>query len=99
MSVEDWPLLRWRMREYVHGRWGTEIVKKNARLAEDIVAAVGELGPSTAGQIEAHLAGERASQGGKAHGGTAATPNGWPRRCGHPGADHGARVVSPGTTT
>ena len=60
MSVEDWPLLRWRMREFVHGRWGTEIVKKNARLAEDIVAAVGELGPSTAGQIEAHLAGERA---------------------------------------
>ena len=55
MSVEDWPLLRWRMREYEHGRWGTEIVRKNAKLAEDIVAAVGELGPSTAGQIEAYL--------------------------------------------
>jgi uncharacterized protein YcaQ len=58
MAVEDWPLLRWRMREYVHGRWGTEIVKKNARLAEDIVAAVADLGPSTAGQIEAHLEAE-----------------------------------------
>jgi uncharacterized protein YcaQ len=58
MAVEDWPLLRWRMREYVHGRWGTEIVQKNARLAEDIVAAVAELGPSTAGQIEAHLESE-----------------------------------------
>jgi uncharacterized protein YcaQ len=55
MSVEDWPLLRWRMREYEHGRWGTEIVRKNAKLAEDVVAAVGELGPSTAGQIEAYL--------------------------------------------
>lgn len=55
MAVEDWPLLRWRMREYVHGRWGTEIVQKNARLAEDIVAAVAELGPCTAGQIEAQL--------------------------------------------
>jgi uncharacterized protein YcaQ len=55
MSVDDWPLLRWRMREYEHGRWGTEIVKKNGRLAKDIVAAVTELGPSTAGQIEAHL--------------------------------------------
>ena len=55
MAVDDWPLLRWRMREYTHGRWGTEIVKKNAKLAEDIVAAVAELGPSTAGQIEAHL--------------------------------------------
>ena len=59
MAVDDWPLLRWRMGEYTHGRWGTEIVKKNAKLAEDIVAAVAELGPSTAGQIEAHLGAEQ----------------------------------------
>ncbi|WNG84184.1 crosslink repair DNA glycosylase YcaQ family protein [Mycobacterium sp. ITM-2016-00316] len=58
MAVDDWPLLRWRMREYEHGRWGTEIVKRNARLAEDIVAAIAERGPSTAGQIEAHLEAE-----------------------------------------
>jgi uncharacterized protein len=58
MAVEDWPLLRWRMREYTHGRWGKEIVRKNGRLADDIVAAVGDLGPSTAGQIEAHLEAE-----------------------------------------
>lgn len=58
MAVDDWPLLRWRMREYAHGRWGTEIVKKNAKLADDIVTAVGELGPATAGQIEAHLESE-----------------------------------------
>jgi uncharacterized protein YcaQ len=58
MAVDDWPLLRWRMREYTHGRWGTEIVKKNAKLADDIVAAVAELGPSTSGQIEAHLESE-----------------------------------------
>ena len=45
MAVDDWPLLRWRMREYTHGRWGTEIVKNNPRLADDIVAAVAELGP------------------------------------------------------
>jgi uncharacterized protein YcaQ len=55
MAVDDWPLLRWRMREYTDGRWGKEIVKKNPRLADDIVGAVAELGPSTAGQIEAHL--------------------------------------------
>ena len=55
MAVDDWPLLRWRMREYQHGRWGTEIVKKNAKLADDVVDAVAALGPSTAGQIEAHL--------------------------------------------
>jgi uncharacterized protein YcaQ len=58
MAVDDWPLLRWRMREYSHGRWGTEIVKKNAKLADDIVAAVAELGPATSGQIEAHLESE-----------------------------------------
>jgi uncharacterized protein YcaQ len=59
MAVEDWPLLRWRMREYTHGRWGTHIVKKNARLADDIVAAIEQIGPSTAGQIEAHLGAEQ----------------------------------------
>jgi len=58
MAVDDWPLLRWRMAEYEHGRWGREIVKKNARLAENIVTAIAELGPSTAGQIEAHLEAE-----------------------------------------
>jgi uncharacterized protein YcaQ len=59
MAVEDWPLLRWRMREYTHGRWGTHIVKKNTRLADDIVAVIKDLGPSTAGQIEAHLGAEQ----------------------------------------
>jgi uncharacterized protein len=58
MAVDDWPLLRWRMRQYRHGRWGTHIVKANPELADKIVAAVAELGPSTAGQIEAHLAAE-----------------------------------------
>jgi uncharacterized protein len=58
MAVDDWPLLRWRMRQYTHGRWGTHIVKANPQLAERIVAAVAELGPSTAGQIEEHLAAE-----------------------------------------
>jgi uncharacterized protein len=59
MAVDDWPLLRWRMREYTHGRWGKEIVKKNTKLADDIVAAIAELGPSTAGQIEEHLGAEQ----------------------------------------
>lgn len=56
MSVEDWPLLRWRMRQYRDGRWGTRVVAENPRLRDDVVAAVAELGASTAGQIEAHLA-------------------------------------------
>ena len=59
MAVDDWPLLRWRMREYTHGRWRTEIVKKKSRLADDIVATIAELGPLTAGQIEAHVGEEQ----------------------------------------
>jgi hypothetical protein len=58
VAVDDWPLLRWRMRQYRHGRWGSHIVKANPQLAEDIVAAIAQLGPSTAGQIEAHLEAE-----------------------------------------
>ncbi|HEX4431716.1 MAG TPA: crosslink repair DNA glycosylase YcaQ family protein [Frankiaceae bacterium] len=55
MAVDDWPLMRWRMRHYRHGRWGTHIVKANPKLADKIVAAIAEIGPSTAGQVEAHL--------------------------------------------
>jgi uncharacterized protein len=59
MAVDDWPLLRWRMREYTHGRWRTEVVKKKQRLADDIVAAVAEHGPMTAGEIETHVGEDR----------------------------------------
>ncbi|MGV0834770.1 winged helix-turn-helix domain-containing protein [Mycolicibacterium thermoresistibile] len=55
MAVDDWPLLRWRMRQYTHGRWGTHIVKRNPRLVDEVITAVAELGPSTAGQIEEYL--------------------------------------------
>lgn len=55
MSVDDWPLMRWRMRQYVHGRWGVEIVRRKPRLADEVLTAVADLGPCTAGQIEAHL--------------------------------------------
>jgi uncharacterized protein YcaQ len=59
MAVDDWPLLRWRMREYTHGRWRTEVVKKRQRLVDDVVAAVAAHGPMTAGQIETHVGEER----------------------------------------
>ncbi len=55
MAVDDWPLLRWRMRGYTHGRWRTHIVKASPRLADDIVASVTRLVPCTAGQIETYL--------------------------------------------
>ncbi|MEZ0384689.1 winged helix-turn-helix domain-containing protein [Mycobacterium sp. pW045] len=56
MAVDDWPLLRWRMRQWPHGRWGAHIVRANPQLVEDVTAAVAEIGPATAGQLEAHLA-------------------------------------------
>lgn len=59
MAVDDWPLLRWRMREYTHGRWGAHIVKANPQLVEDVVEAVTALGPATAGQIEEYLGAEQ----------------------------------------
>jgi uncharacterized protein len=59
MAVDDWPLLRWRMREYADGRWRTEVVKKRQQLSDDILAAVAERGPMTAGQIEEHVGEER----------------------------------------
>lgn len=59
MSVDDWPLLRWRMQEYKHGRWRTNIVKKRQQLADDVVAALTQHGPMTAGQIETHVGEER----------------------------------------
>ncbi|WP_422748118.1 winged helix-turn-helix domain-containing protein [Mycobacterium sp. WMMD1722] len=66
MAVDDWPLLRWRMREYTHGRWGVHIVKNNPQLVENVVAAVTELGPATAGQIEEYLGGGRRRAAGPA---------------------------------
>lgn len=69
MAVDDWPLMRWRMREYSHGRWGTHIVRRNPKLADNIVEAVAELGPSTAGQIEAYLGGQGQGPGKRPAGG------------------------------
>ena len=100
MAVDDWPLLRWRMRQYQHGRWGTHIVRANPKLADKIVTAVAELAPSTAGQIEAHMAAGPRGSAGALGGGAAATPSGSPKRCSHPGCWPGRPGSgSPGTTT
>ncbi|WP_079564737.1 winged helix-turn-helix domain-containing protein, partial [Mycobacteroides abscessus] len=63
MSIQDWPLMRWRMREYRHGRWARKFVEENPGLVDEVLAAVAELGPCTAGQIEAYL--EREAPGRK----------------------------------
>ncbi|MGW4119217.1 winged helix-turn-helix domain-containing protein [Nocardia sp. NPDC004711] len=57
IPVEDWPLLRWRMVQYRHGRWNgmRQVLERNPALADDVLGVVKEFGSSTAGEIERHL--------------------------------------------
>ncbi|WP_157421378.1 winged helix-turn-helix domain-containing protein [Actinoalloteichus hymeniacidonis] len=54
LPPEDWPLLRWRMRRYAE-RYGAhqEVVdQRSPGLSAEILAAVAELGPISAGELE-----------------------------------------------
>lgn len=57
LPVEDWPLFRWRMAQYRNGRWGSArtVVERNPTLGKDILDVIGEVGPSTANEVERHL--------------------------------------------
>lgn len=57
IPVADWPLMRWRMRRYVHGRWGGEkrVLDRNPTLGRDVLAVIAEVGATTAGEVERHL--------------------------------------------
>nr|WP_246597877.1 crosslink repair DNA glycosylase YcaQ family protein [Nocardia tengchongensis] len=57
LPVADWPLMRWRMVQYRHGRWNgmRQVLERNPALADDVLGVVKEYGPSTAGEIERHL--------------------------------------------
>jgi uncharacterized protein YcaQ len=57
IPVEDWPLMRWRMAKYEHGRWQgmRRAVERNPTLGKDIVDVITEVGASTAGEVERHL--------------------------------------------
>jgi uncharacterized protein YcaQ len=57
LPVEDWPLMRWRMELYRHGRWGgaARILDREPTLVDDVLAVIGEHGAASAGEIEKHL--------------------------------------------
>ncbi|WP_433710657.1 winged helix-turn-helix domain-containing protein [Nocardia sp. CA-084685] len=57
IPVEDWPLMRWRMRKYEHGRWSgmRRVTERNPTLGKDILDIITEVGASTAGEVERHL--------------------------------------------
>lgn len=65
VPVADWPLLRWRMREYesLRGRhW--KAAHAEPRLLDDVLAVVKDSGPIGAGAVEAELGGASRQQGG-----------------------------------
>lgn len=57
VPVADWPLLRWRMVQYRHGRWSgmRTVMERNPTLGKDILDVVTEVGAASAGEIERHL--------------------------------------------
>ena len=59
MPVADWPLLRWRMRQYEERYWDYTAQKRaeHASLFDDLLAAVKDLGPVSAGKLEGELGG------------------------------------------
>lgn len=59
IPVEDWPLLRWRMREY-GGSWRKryrQLEDESPGLIDDVLAAVKDIGPVGAGKLERELGG------------------------------------------
>ena len=88
MAVGDWPLLRWRMREYATAVGAPRSSEEPPGWPRTSSTLSPNWGPATAGQIEAHLAeGPRLAEGPMV--GPQRHQSGWPRRCGHRGADHG----------
>ncbi|TCJ99067.1 winged helix-turn-helix domain-containing protein [Nocardia alba] len=57
IPVADWPLMRWRMAQYRHGRWSgmRKVIDRNPTLGKDILDVVTEVGAASAGEIERHL--------------------------------------------
>ncbi len=66
VPVEDWPLFRWRMRDFADGRWGgaRRVLQRNPTLGADVLEVVARHGACTAAQIEAHLEYERPTPSG-----------------------------------
>jgi uncharacterized protein YcaQ len=71
MPVADWPLLRWRMAAYAKRWWNhpaEKLAEKSPGLMDDLLAAVKELGPVSAGRLEDEL-GDTSPRKARAHGG------------------------------
>lgn len=60
IPIEHWPLFRWRMEDFRHGRY-REAVGDNraAAMRTQIREALSDIGPSTSGMLEDHLGHEK----------------------------------------
>ncbi|TQF65335.1 winged helix-turn-helix domain-containing protein [Rhodococcus spelaei] len=66
IPVEDWPLLRWRMRRFEGGRWAgaQRVLERNPTLGRDVLDVITEVGATSAGEVERHLELEVRERGG-----------------------------------
>ncbi|MGB7362156.1 MAG: crosslink repair DNA glycosylase YcaQ family protein [Rhodococcus sp. (in: high G+C Gram-positive bacteria)] len=54
LPVTDWPLMRWRMDRYEHGRYGGahRVTERNPGLVDEVLDAIRQRGPVTARELE-----------------------------------------------
>ena len=60
VPIEHWPLFRWRMEDFRHGRYREAEGDRNAAAMRAVIReTIAEIGPSTSGLIEDHLGHEK----------------------------------------
>lgn len=60
VPIEHWPLFRWRMEDFRHGRWREAVGDRKVTAMRAVIRdTVAEIGPSTSGMIEDHLGHEK----------------------------------------
>jgi uncharacterized protein len=60
VPIEHWPLFRWRMEDFRHGRWREAVGDRKATAMRAVIwDTLAEIGPSTSGMIEDHLGHEK----------------------------------------
>ena len=84
MAVDDWPLLRWRMREYTARPVGQGDRQEERAAGRRRRRRRRRTRPVDRGS-DRGAPRSRSRAAGRVRGGTAATPSGWPRRCSPPG--------------
>jgi uncharacterized protein YcaQ len=65
IPIEHWPLFRWRMDDFTHGRYREAVGDRQAKTMRALIReALVEIGPSTSGMLEDHLGHEKRTKKG-----------------------------------